>query len=264
MSILKKIGFAIGAAAVLALAPAGAGAITFSGSSGSLASSVTFDALPGSQLQVVLTNTSTFDVLAPADILTGVFFSGLNNLTSVSAVLTAGSTVFYDPQGQPAGGVVGGEFAYATGIAGPGGATAGISSSGLNLFGGATFPGADLSAPAAVNGVNYGLLSAGDNTATANGGIINSEGQIKNSVTFVLGNYTGGVAGLNGITNVSFQYGTSLTEPNIPGGGVCANGAPNFPICSPQVVETPEPMSMAVLGMGLLGLGAARMRRRAA
>jgi hypothetical protein len=45
--------------------------------------------------------------------------------------------------------------------------------------------------------------------------------------------------------------------------GVCANGAPNFPICSPQV-ETPEPMSMAVLGIGLVGLGAARMRRRAA
>ncbi len=43
--------------------------------------------------------------------------------------------------------------------------------------------------------------------------------------------------------------------------GVCPNGAPNFPICSPQV-ETPEPMSMAILGIGLAGLGAARMRRR--
>lgn len=45
--------------------------------------------------------------------------------------------------------------------------------------------------------------------------------------------------------------------------GVCPNGAPNFPICSPQVA-TPEPMSMAMLGIGLLGLGAARMRRRCA
>jgi hypothetical protein len=46
--------------------------------------------------------------------------------------------------------------------------------------------------------------------------------------------------------------------------GVCPNGAPNFPICTPQDVETPEPMSMAMLGVGLLGLGMARMRRRSA
>ncbi len=43
---------------------------------------------------------------------------------------------------------------------------------------------------------------------------------------------------------------------------VCANGATNFPICSLQVVETPEPISVALMGVGLLGLGAARMFRR--
>lgn len=32
----------------------------------------------------------------------------------------------------------------------------------------------------------------------------------------------------------------------------------------PTAIATPEPMSMAILGMGLLGLGAVRMRRRAA
>lgn len=43
--------------------------------------------------------------------------------------------------------------------------------------------------------------------------------------------------------------------------GTCPNGAPNFPICSPQV-EVPEPMSLSLFGMGLAMLGAVRMRQR--
>ncbi len=62
------------------------------------------------------------------------------------------------------------------------------------------------------------------------------------------------VVGPGGVTNLAGAFGIA----------VCANGAPNYPICTPQQVETPEPMSMAILGMGLLGLGAVRLRRRAA
>jgi len=225
--------------AALSLSMVGqAQAITFTGSSGSLSASADFTIASGS-LQVVLTNTSSADVLNPAQVLTGVFFSvaGPSNFSSLSAVLTAGSTVIYDAQGQPAGGVVGGEWAYGTGLSGaPNGATSGISSSGLGLFGNPTFPGPNLQNPVAVNGVQYGIVSAGDDAATGNGGITGSGGLIRNSVTFSLGNI-GANFNLAGITNVSFQYGTSLTEPNIPSRGV------------------PEPSTLLLLGAGLAGIG---------
>jgi len=74
-----------------------------------------------------------------------------------------GSTVLWgttDP-----GNVVGGEWAYKTGLSTPSGVgTQGISSAGLNGFGaGDRFPGNDLNPPDSPNGVNYGMLSAGDN-----------------------------------------------------------------------------------------------------
>ena len=125
---------------------AGADPFTVSASSGSLAASALF-ATAGSNLVITLTNTSLADVLVPADVLTALFFDlpGAGVLSSVSAVLNAGSSVVYDTDGQPAGGVVGGEWAYGSGLAGaPGGATRGISSAGFGLFGGSTFPGADL------------------------------------------------------------------------------------------------------------------------
>jgi hypothetical protein len=64
-----------------------------------------------------------------------------------------------------------------------------------------------------------------------------------------------------GIQNISDLEQVRLGITSIGG---CPNGASNFPICSLQEVQTPEPLSMAMLGMGLLGLGAVRMRRRAA
>src|SRR5439155_6965420 len=95
--------------------------ITFSGSSASLASSVVF-ATSGSELVVTLTNTSAADVLAPADVLTAVFFDVSGGALTLdpstgSAVLTSGSSVLFgssDP-----GGVVGGEWAYGSGLNGP-------------------------------------------------------------------------------------------------------------------------------------------------
>ena len=213
---IKKCAAAM-AAVLLAGVSANAAPMVFVGSSGNLSASASFD-IVGGQLQLTLVNTSAADVMNPAEVLTAIFFSlnGNPSLSSVSAVLGAGSSVVYDAQGQPAGGVVGGEWGYRNGLSGaPLGANSGISSSGFGLFGDASFPGAGLQDPDALDGVQYGILSAGDNTATGNGGITGSGGLIKNSVVFTLGNLPAGFS-LADISNVTFQYGTSLGEPNVP------------------------------------------------
>ena len=53
--------------------------ITYSGSSGNLSASVSFS-LSGNTLNVILTNTSSADVLVPTNVLTGVFFNTTNTL----------------------------------------------------------------------------------------------------------------------------------------------------------------------------------------
>jgi hypothetical protein len=174
--------------------------------------------LSGSTLTVTLTNTNTADVLVPNDILTGVFFSaGTATLTPVSATVPGGSAIAYCAA---CAGVtnVGGEWAYAAGLAGSltlsGGGDRGISSVGLGLFGNANFGGANLAGPDAVDGDQFGILSAGDNLATGNAGVTNSGGQIKNAVVFVLtvvGSLTEGQIG-----NVFFQYGSVLNVVPLP------------------------------------------------
>ena len=116
---------------------------------------------------------------------------------------------------------VGGEWAYASVLVGaPLGATEGISSAGLGLFGGATFPGTNLQGPAAVNGLQYGITSAGDILATGNAAVTGGNALIQNQVVFTLAG-----VGLSTVSNVSFQYGTALTEPN----------------CTPPVPPTENP-----------------------
>jgi hypothetical protein len=228
-------------------AASSAHAVTFSGSSGSLAASAAFTVNGAGNLVVTLTNTSTADVLVPANVLTAVFFDlgGTTTLSRISGTLSGASTVFYDPDGQPAGGVVGGEWAYKAGLATPYTATEGISSAGLGLFGPADrFPGANLAGPLDPDGLQYGLLSAGDNTATGNpGGILGSGGLIKNAVTFVLScSPLCTSSTLNQIANVVFQYGTALTEPHF--------GA------------VPLPPALVLFGTALVGMGVLSRRRR--
>jgi hypothetical protein len=228
---------------LLGTAASSAHAVTFSASSGTLAASAEFT-IVGGNLNVVLTNTSTFDVVNPPQVLTAVFFDvgGVGALTPLSATLSGASTVFFDAP--PPGGVVGGEWAYGSGLAGaPGGATEGISSAGFGLFGGTLFPGANLDGPVGVNGLNYGITSAGDNPLTGNAEVTGNAPLIQNAVLFTLSCPTvGGCAAsiLDSIIKVSFQYGTALTEPNL----------------------VPLPPALVLFGTALVGMGVLSRRRR--
>lgn len=238
------------AAIALASAPSYAATVTYVGTSGLLSASATFSqSAAGAPLVVQLTNASTADVLVPADVLTSIFFtlSPGTTLTPLSAVLAPGSVVVYDPDGQPASGVVGGEFAFKAGLTGaPASAALGISSSGLGLFGpGDLFPGSDLAPPTSPDGPNYGILSAGDNALTGNNGVLNAGGMIKNSVIFTFNTAANFLFTPSNLSSVSFQYGTALSEPNV----------------AASVTPVPEPGSWISVAAGL-GVIALYLRRR--
>lgn len=206
-------------ASMLACTAANAAIITYTGSDATRHATAIFDA-QGTDLVVTLINSSQNDVLVPTDVLTGVFFDiggAALSLTRTSAVVPAGSLVLFG--GTDAGGVVGGEWAYLGGLAGaPHGASYGISSSGLGLFGpGNVFPGTNLQGPADPDGLQYGITSDGDNPATGNTPVTGTNALIQDTVVFTLGGLPVGFDPAALIGNVSFQYGTALTEPNVPG-----------------------------------------------
>ncbi len=220
---------------MIAMISAPAGAVTFTASGTNtlepynpLAASATFD-IVGGNLQIILTNTGG-ETSIPTDVLTGIFFD-INNvglLTPVSAQLNGSTVLFGFPNGS---GNVGGEWAYASGLSGaPLGATEGISSAGLGLFGAANFNGSDLVPPSAVDGLNYGIVSASDNTSLGNPKVTGNVPLIQDHVIFTLSSEAGLPDTLD-ISNVSFQYGTALNEPNI---------------------SVPEPATMLLLGSGLI------------
>lgn len=221
------------------------GAVMFSFTSGGLGASAIFE-VSGTNLVVTLTNTGTADCLVPTDVLTAVFFKVSGSaltLTRVSADLAPGSSVvgkgtLPSPTTNPTPNGVGGEWAYKSAVAGPHGTGYGISSAGFGLFGpGDRFPGSDLQPPPSPDGLQYGIVSAGDDPSTGNGDF-NNTALIKNSVIFTLSGLPDAFD-LSRITDVWFQYGTSLDDPSY----------------------APAPGSLSLMAAGIL---IAYRRRRAA
>jgi hypothetical protein len=199
----------------LAAASASAGTLFASASSGNLAAEATFEAV-GGQLIITLANTSAADVLVPAEVLTGVYFNIVGSavsLSRVSVLIDDGCSVI-NVGSQPVGGVVGGEFAYRGDLLGPRGTSYGISSSGLGLFGpGDVFAGGNLAGPGDPDGLQYGMTSAGDNIMTNNGGT--DAPLIKNAVVITLSGLPMDFDPEASLTDINFQYGTALDEPNL-------------------------------------------------
>lgn len=239
----------------LAAVPARSTPVTFSGTGTDwfnrpLAAAVSFDVVNNNNLQVILTNTSLSDVFEPSQVLTAVFFDLLGvPLTPVSAQLTDGSQVFYDRDGQPPQGNVGGEWAYNSSCLLEFLGYRGIGSSGLGLgtllFGNPNFNGANLAGPVIVDGLQYGLLSAGDRSETGDFLLIRgSGGLIQNSVVFTLSGLPTGFDPFQSINRVIFQYGTTLLAPRFSGTRVSVSAS--------EINAQAAPKALALLAGGLL------------
>ncbi|MCO6441721.1 MAG: PEP-CTERM sorting domain-containing protein [Nitrococcus mobilis] len=227
--------------------------VTFTGSSGSLAASASFD-ISGDNLTIILTNTANYDAstdgaLASNQTLSGIFFDLTTDptLSPVSASIASGSDLVQSDQCDvgPCSATttdVGGEFIFGTNPTPsefPNDAMYGIASSGYISGSSGNFSGPNLDDPDAPDGINFGIVPSGFNAGDGNGGLDNDP-LIRNAVQLVLT----GVSGLtnDAISNVSFQYGTDFDEPNFP-------GDPGRPPGS-----IPEPATLFLFGAGLLGL----------
>ncbi|MHB1951901.1 MAG: XDD4 family exosortase-dependent surface protein [Acidiferrobacteraceae bacterium] len=227
------------------------GAAVVSGVTEEAAATFTFQ---GNDLLITLQNLSPAPSpgagqIGPGSILSGLFFdlTGGSRLVPVSAT-TAG---IFDPAActpGPCAGVtnVGGEWGYAPGSYGStrgheGIASAGYVTTGLRQDAG-NFNGPNLNGPVSLGGIDFAILSKAWTQSDLNHG---AQGQPydQDRVTFDLSGVGG--LGVNDISNVSFQYGTSLTEANIIG--------------SPAPV--PEPGTAWFLSLGCSML-AWRVRRR--
>ncbi len=242
--------------------------VTFAGSNTDahpLSANATFT-ISGGNLTIVLTNT---DLASGAYSnpwgLSGIFWDfagaggGSQILTGSSATVVSGSILTPSACDAVVAGYcntatnVGGEFGYQKGSYSGGMPTGiggyGVASSGY-LRGSANFTGGvNLDNPLALDGPNFSIV--GKNSS----GLTPTNPSIKEKVTFVLT----GLSGIaeTAITNVRFQYGTSFSETGINACLVGGTGCTSTPGS-----KIPEPASLALVGLGLLGVVLGSRRRQ--
>lgn len=230
--------------------------LTFDGSltSGghSLAAQVDF-AVSGSNLVITLTNTSTqtytTSQAVPTDLLTGLFFdlSGDPALTHSSAIPSAivnpaspaPSALKVEMVGKSVVGTLGG-WQFKESSSGLSGVTQhyGLGTAGFSIFNGNAVnqgPG---------NGFNYGIINSAYSHGQGNHPVDGTP-LVQNNITFTLGGLPGGFA-LSDISNVRFQYGTSLTEASFSGHSV-------------QAAPEPSTLVAALTGLALVWLARSRL-----
>ena len=263
---MSRIGFLALACALLLPSQAKAGTVLFSGS-GTGSNGITLNAealfsISGSTLTVTLRNTgdtSGTNKDLSANTLTGVFFDLPDGITLTATSATIAPGDLWQANKCDVGPCnatttnVGGEFVYDTGTwAGHTGATSGIASSGYidAAVGMGNFGGPNLDDPSAPDGINFGIIApvTVTNPFKGNGNNMTNNPLIEGEVVFTLA-ITGGTLLESQISNVSFQYGTSLTEPHF-------NGPP---VIIEPPLNIPEPATLLLFAPAL----ALAVRRRA-
>ncbi len=226
-------------------------ALTFTGSGPgndpgeTLEASATFS-VSNQDLVVTLSNTGAFDPNDAPDILTAILFTiaGDPILTPVSAQVAPGSFLTGHRLLPGFMGDVGSQWAYRNGLAGaPLGANEGISSTDLNWFGKKNlFSTVKIPGAKSFNGVSFGLTTLFDFPANDRGSIKNQT-LIENSAVFVFSGLPAEFA-VSSISNVTFQYGTSVKQPELMG-----------------VALIPEPTTILLAAAGLGALAFSCRRR---
>jgi hypothetical protein len=231
----------------------------------------------GDFLTITLGNTSAAHAATvhdvPGSTLTGVLFhlTGDPTLLPVSALIAAGSLVQGDKCNAGACTTatvdVGGEWGYEDGgfagganqaIASAGYLTTGLRGNIGNFNDGEA--GIDLDSPKGIGGINFGIVSAADGY-NPNGGLAKVP-LIQGEATFILE----GVLGLTeaDISDVSFQYGTSWNEANLPAAAcmACGMSRDNDDVGSrANSAAAPEPAMLAIFAVASIALVSVRRRR---